>query len=89
MKICEHKNLFRPLLVASSAILTFYVIFLMRYAVVIILEKKFFFPIKRKQGVNNSFKSLISSDFTPVGPRLKSEQKGKEKINLETKYNTI
>ena len=49
----------------------------MRYAVIIILE--FFFPIKRKQGVNNCFKPLISSVFTTVASRLISEQKGKEK----------
>ena len=49
----------------------------MRYAVIIILE--FFFPIKRKQGVNNCFKPLILSVFTTVASRLISEQKGKEK----------
>ena len=47
--------------------------FLMCYAVIIILE--FFFSIKRKQGVNNCFKPLISSVFTTVASRLKSEQK--------------
>ena len=35
------------------------------YSLLIILEK-FFFPIKRKQGVNNCFKLLISSVFTTV-----------------------
>ena len=44
---------------------------------VIILD--FFFPIKRKQGVNNCFKPLILSVFTTVASRLISEQKGKEK----------
>ena len=39
----------------------------------------FFFPIKRKQGVNNCFKPLISSVFTTAASRLKSEQKEKEK----------
>ena len=49
----------------------------MRYAVIIILD--FFFLITRKQGVNNCFKPLISSVFTTVASRLKSEQKEKEK----------
>ena len=39
----------------------------------------FYFLIKRKQGVNNCFKLLISSVFTTVASRLKSEQKEKEK----------
>ena len=62
----------------------------MHYAVIIIiLEKKFFFPIKRKLGLNNRFKSLILSVFS-VASRLKPEQKKKKgKINLETKYNMI
>ena len=38
-----------------------------------------FFPIKRKQGVNDCFKSQISSVFTTAASRLKSEQKEKEK----------
>ena len=42
------------------------------------LEKNYFL-IKRKQGVNNCFRPLISSVFTTVASRLKSEQKGKEK----------
>ena len=52
----------------------------MRYAVIIliILEKNIF-PIKRKQGVNNCFKPLISSVFTTAASRLKSEQNEKEK----------
>ena len=50
----------------------------MRYAVIIILEKNFF-PIKGKQGVNNCFKPLISTVFTTVASRLKSEQKEKGK----------
>ena len=49
---------------------------------------KNFFPINRKQGVNNCFKPLISSVFTTVASRLKSEQK-KGNANLETKYNAI
>ena len=36
---------------------------------------KIFFPIKRKQGVNNCFKPLIVSVFTTVASKLKSEQK--------------
>ena len=44
--------------------------------------------MKRKQGENNCFKSLISSVFTTVASRLKSEQK-KGNANLETKYNAI
>ena len=57
----------------------------MRYAVIIILEK-IFFLIKRKHGVNNCFKPLISSVFTTVASRLISEQKGKEKqiLKLDT-----
>ena len=46
------------------------------------------FPVKRKHGVSNCFKFIISSVFTTVASRLKSEQKEK-KINHETKYNTI
>ena len=37
------------MLVESLVIVIFYVIFLMRYAAIIILEK-IFFPIKRKRG---------------------------------------
>ena len=47
-----------------------------------ILEKKFF-PVKRKQGVNNCFKPLILSIFTTADFRLKSEQKEKEKQILK------
>ena len=50
----------------------------MRYAVIIILKKQIF-PIKGKQGVNNCFKPLISTVFTTVASRLKSEQKEKGK----------
>ena len=75
----------RPQLVKSLDIFIFHVIFLMCYVVIIILD--FFFSIKRKQGVNNCFKPLISSVFTTAAFRLKSEQK--EKTNLETKYNMI
>ena len=52
----------------------------MRQWLIIILQKKklFFFQIKRKRGVNNCFKPLISSVFTTVASRLKSEQKEKE-----------
>ena len=50
----------------------------MPYALLITLEN-FFFPITRKQGVSNSFKTLISSVFTTVASWLKSEQKEKEK----------
>ena len=58
-------------------------IFLMHYAVIIIILEKNFFPIKRKQGVNNCFKPLISPAFTTVVSRLKSEQKEKEKQILK------
>ena len=44
---------------------------------------KIFFPINRKQGVNNCFKPLISSVFTTVASRLKSEHKEKEKLILK------
>ena len=37
------------------------------------------FPVKRKHGVSNCFKFIISSVFTTVASRLKSEQKEKEK----------
>ena len=40
-------------------------------------------PIKRKQGVNNCFEPLISSVFTTVTSRLKSEQREKEKYILK------
>ena len=50
----------------------------MHYVVIIIILD-FFFPIKRKQGVNNCFKPLILFVFTTVASRLKSEQKEKEK----------
>ena len=45
-----------------------------------------FFPVKRKQGLNNGFRSLILSVFTTVASRLKSGQKEKER-NL--KLNTM
>ena len=52
----------------------------MRYAVIInYYIGIFFFPIKGKQGVNNCFKPLISTVFTTVASRLKSEQKEKGK----------
>ena len=44
---------------------------------------KVFFPIKRKQGINNCSKHIISSVFTTVASRLKSEQKEKEKEILK------
>ena len=54
--------------------------------------KKTFFPIKKKQGVNNWFKPLISSVFTTVASTLKLEQKEKEKeilkLNSLLHYNT-
>ena len=46
----------------------------MHYAVIINYLFWIFFPIKRKQGVNNCFKSLISSVFSTVASKLKSEQ---------------
>ena len=55
----------------------------MHYAVIIIFD---FSSIKRKQGINNCFKPLISPVFTTVASRLKSQPKEKKKINLETKY---
>ena len=73
------EEILRPLLVESSVIVIFYAIFLMRYAVIINYFGKKNFPIKRKEGVNNCFKPLISSVFTTVASRLKSEQKEKEK----------
>ena len=68
-------SIIKLLLVESSVIAIFYVIFLIRYAVIINYFGKFFFPIKRKQGVNYCC-------F-----QIKIRTKRKEKINLETKYN--
>ena len=51
-------------------------------SLLIILEKKFF-PIKRKQGVNNCFKPLILPVFTTVASRLKLKQQEKEKYILK------
>ena len=69
------------MLVESSVVVIFYVIFLMCYAVIInySLFWNIFFPIKRKQGVRNCFKPLISPLFTAVF-RLKSEQNEKKII---------
>ena len=60
----------------------------MRYTVIINYELfwKFFFPVKRKQGVNNCFKSVISFALLLLSfaaSRLKSEQKEKEKEILK------
>ena len=55
----------------------------MHNAVIIIILGKIIFPINRKQGVNNCFKHLISSAFTTVASRLKSEQKENEKQILK------
>ena len=68
------KRMIGPLLLESSVTVIFNVILLMRYAVIIN-----FFPSKRKHGVNNCFKPLISSVFITVASKLKSEQKEKEK----------
>ena len=51
-------------------------IFLMCYAVIIIILEKKYFPIKRKQGVNNCFKPLILSVFTTVASRLLPDMQG-------------
>ena len=53
----------------------------------------FFFPVKRKQGVNNCFKPLISFALLLLSfaaSRLKSEQKEKEKeiLKLNTTQTT-
>ena len=75
--LCQ--NTVKPL-VESSVIVIFYVIFLMRYAVIInyyLFWKKN--GIKRIEGIDNCFKSLILSAFNTVAPRLKSEQKKKKK----------
>ena len=61
----------------------------MRYAVIInYFGKKNFFPIKRKQGINNCFKPAISSVFVTVASRIKSEQEEKEKeiLKLNTTF---
>ena len=70
-------GLVRPLLVEGSVIVIFYVIFLMCSAVIIYYFGKIFFPINRKQGVNNCFKSLISSVFTTV--KIISGEKKRER----------
>ena len=54
----------------------------MHYAVIIILEKKKKF--KRKQGVNNYFKPLISSVFNTIASRLKSKQKERKNKSADT-----
>ena len=77
----------RPLFVESLVIVIVYVIFLMQYAVIIIILEKICFLVKRKQGVNNCFTPLIPSAFTTVASRLKSEQKEMEKLIL--KPNTV
>ena len=75
----------RQLLAESSVIVIFYMIFFYvlcsNYYFV-----NFFFSIKRKQGISNCFKPLISSVFTTVASRLKSEQKekGKQILKLNT-----
>ena len=82
---CIEKNVImilkaiRPLLLESSVIVIFYLIFLMRYAVITDYHFGKKILIKRKQGVNNCFKPLISSDFTIAASRLRSEQNEKEK----------
>ena len=68
--------LIRLLLVESSVIVTFYMIFLCGNYYYFL---KFFFLTKRKQGVHNSFKPLISSVFNTIASGLKSNQKEKEK----------
>ena len=49
-------------------------------------KKNFFFPIKKKQRVNNCFKPLILSVFYCYF-QIKIRTKRKGKINLDTKYN--
>ena len=77
MKYLNTNNniLIRLLLVESSVIVTFYMIFLCDNYYFL----KNFFPTKRKQGVHNSFKPLISSVFNTIASGLKSNQKEKEK----------
>ena len=50
--------------------------------------KKNFFPVRKKQRVNNCFESLILSDFAKVACRLKSKKKEKEKkfLKLNTTF---
>ena len=75
------KLVVKPLLVESSVNVIFYVVFLMLYAVIInykLFWKIFFFQL-RGNGENKCFKPPISSVFTTVASRLKSEQKEKEK----------
>ena len=67
-------NNVRPLL--KVRLLQFYVIFLVRYAVINYIV---FFSSKRKQGVSNCFRPLFSSIFATVASKLISQQKEKEK----------
>ena len=71
----------RPLLVESLVIVIFCDFFM--WYVVINYFWRFFFPTKRKKGVNNCFKSIILSVFTTVASRLKSKKKEKEKLILK------
>ena len=67
-----------PLLVEYSVIVIFHVIFFMCCLVIVnYFGKKN--SIKRKQGVNNCFKPLISSVYTTIASRLNSKQKEKGK----------
>ena len=55
------------------------ILFKFVFTLFVITLENFYFPIKRKQGVNNCFKPLILSAFTTVASRLKSKQKENEK----------
>ena len=73
-----------PLLVENSVIVIFYVIFWCAMRKLLITNyfgKKFFFPIKRTQGVNNCFKLLISFVFTTAVSRLNQNKKKRKNIS--------
>ena len=79
----------RPLLLESSVIVIFYVIFLMRYTVII----DYHFGKKNSNQEKTGGKQLFWASnfvwFYYCCFQIKIRIKRKGKINLETKYNTI
>ena len=53
-------------------------------SVPLIILEKLFFPIKRKKGVNDCFKTVVSSVLTTIASRLKSEQKKRKNKSFDT-----
>ena len=58
----------------------------MRYAVIIIINYfgKNFFSNYEKKGVNDCFKTVVSSVFTTIASRSKSEQKKRKNKSFDT-----